>query len=120
MHLTDTHPMKDPQRFQLIEGIFTPAAARKVLLDLVQRKIDYHQKEKFSEQIRFGADVSQSQHRLDELHKLYCELKALLDIAADKSTDLNVNGWIEVTPTQMMKSDSVTIVLPAANQRPPR
>ena len=100
MHLTDTDPMKDQQRFQLIEGTFTPAAARKVLLDLVQTKIDYHQKEKFSEQIRFGADVSQSQRRLDELHKLHGELKALLDIAAREDTDLKVNGWIEVAPTR--------------------
>jgi hypothetical protein len=91
--------MKDKQHFQLIDGTFTPSEASKVLLSLVQRKMDYHRLEQFSNEVRLGRDPSHSEKRLQVLAKLESELKKLLASADDAKQNLKINGWIEITLT---------------------
>ncbi len=90
--------MKDKQHFQLIDGIFTPAEASRVLGSLIKSKMDYHSMEKFSNEERFGRDLSHSEKRLHQLAKLNDALKELFASAADAKQNLKINGWIEITP----------------------
>jgi hypothetical protein len=90
--------MKDPQRFQLIKGTFTPAEAARVLLSLVKSKIDYHSLEKLSNEERFGRDVAHSEKRLQELKELQIELKEVFAAATSAEQTLKIKGWIEITP----------------------
>ena len=46
------HLMHDKQRFQLIDGTFSPSKAGQVLHSLVQSKIDYHSLQKLSDLVR--------------------------------------------------------------------
>ena len=89
--------MKDKQHFQLIDGTFTPSEAARVLLTLVKSKIDYHNMEKFSNEERFGRDVSHAEKRLCELKKLDSALKDYFASVADSKQKLKINGWIEIT-----------------------
>ena len=89
--------MKDKQHFQLIDGTFTPSEAARVLLSLVKSKMDYHNMEKFSNEERFGRDLSHSEKRLHDLAKLNTNLKELFQSAAEANQHLKIKGWIEVT-----------------------
>ena len=89
--------MKDKQRFQLIDGTFTPSKAARVLLALVKSKIDYHSLEKLSNEERFGRDVSPSEKRLQELKQLKTTLKEFFDSTTDEKQNLKIDGWIEIT-----------------------
>jgi hypothetical protein len=88
--------MKDTQRFQLIDGNFTPSEAGRVLLSLVQSKMDFHCVEKMSNEERFGRDRSRSERRLQELAKLQSALKELIEEAVSDGHNLRVRGWIEI------------------------
>ena len=90
--------MKDKQHFQLIDGTFTAPEASRVLLSLIKSKMDYHNIEKFSNEVRFGRDEAHSEKRLHELAKLNDALKELFASAADAKQNLKINGWIEITP----------------------
>ena len=89
--------MKDYQRFQLIDGIFTPSEAGQILLSLVASKIDYHSLEKSSNEERFGRDIAHSEKRLEKLRKLNTALKELLAVAAEEKQNLKIDGWIEMS-----------------------
>lgn len=89
--------MKDKQHFQLIDGTFTPTEASRVLLSLVQRKMDYHRLEQFSNELRLGRDPSHSEKRLQDLAKLESALKELFASATDTKQNLKINGWLEIT-----------------------
>lgn len=90
--------MKDKQQFQLIDGTFTPAEAARVLHSLVKSKMDYHSMEKFSNEERFGSDLSHSEKRLRDLTKLDTALKEFFASAAGSKQNLQISGWIEITP----------------------
>jgi hypothetical protein len=89
--------MKTKQRFKLIDGTFAPAEASQVLLALVKSKMDYHSIEKFSNQERFGIDLSHSEKRLQDLRNLQTALKTLIDSAAESKQTLKIDGWIEIS-----------------------
>lgn len=95
-HILSYH-MNNHQRFQLIEGTFTPSEAGQVLLSLVTSKIDYHSLEKCSNEERFGRDIAHSEKRLEKLRKLNTALKELLAVAADEKQNLKIDGWIEIS-----------------------
>jgi len=90
--------MKDKQHFQLIDGTFTPSEASRVLLSLVQRKMDFHRLEQFSNELRLGRDPAHSEKRLRDLANLETALKEIFDSAADAKQNLKINGWIEISP----------------------
>ncbi len=90
--------MTTKQQFQLIDGIFTPSEASRVLLSLVQRKIDYHRMEKLSNEERFGGDTAHSEGRLRDLAALHSSLKEYLALAAESHQTLEIKGCIEIKP----------------------
>jgi hypothetical protein len=88
--------MKKSYTFKLIDGTFTPAEANRVLTDLVNSKIHFHEMENFSSQERFGTDVTHSARRLKALRKLKLDLKKIFDSTAEKHRDLKINSHIEI------------------------
>ncbi len=88
--------MNTPRQFQLIDGTFTPSEASRVLLSLVNSKMDYHRLEQLSNHERFGQDTSHSEVRLRDLAKLHANLKEYLSQAADSNQSLRITGRIEI------------------------
>lgn len=102
IHLSAPQPskaklMKDTHQFQLIDGTFRPEDASRVLLSLVDRKMDYHRAEKFSNEERFGRDSSHSEKRLGELARLKEALSDLLASAETGRQNVAISGRIEIT-----------------------
>ncbi|MFQ3173114.1 MAG: hypothetical protein ACI9WT_000089 [Flavobacterium sp.] len=89
--------MKNQQVFKLIDGVFTSEEAGSVLTTLINSKIDYHNLEDFSSQIRFNKDVSNSKNRLQELNETKEEIKKLLGAAEVKGLNLVIKSTIEIS-----------------------
>lgn len=84
-------------QFKLIEGVFTPSDAKKVLYSLIQNKINYHNVEILATQERSDGDVSHSEARVVSLMAMKGKLKELLDLATELNLEVSVGGSVEVT-----------------------
>lgn len=88
--------MENNFQIQLIDGEFTPSGATKVLLSLINNKINYHSLESFSNEIRFEKDLSNSKKRIQELEEAQVEILALLEKAEEAGTKLKIKSVIEI------------------------
>ena len=59
--------MEKEQDFKFIDGVFTFDDADKLLIALLNYKIDYHNREDFSNHIRFNQEMAHSKVRIQEL-----------------------------------------------------
>ncbi len=86
--------MKDNLEFQLVKGEFTAEEAGRVLFSLIQNKINYHNMEMLSQQIRFGfdGDISRSEKRVADLKKTNKSLVAFLKEAGTEGKKLEISG----------------------------
>lgn len=53
--------------YKLIDGEFSAEEAQKILMSLINNKIDFHTLFAFSNHIRFNGDVNASKKRIEEL-----------------------------------------------------
>lgn len=60
---------KTPQKFVLIDGTFTPEEAKEVITNLLEFKVQFHNRENFSSEIRQGKGNEKSVLRRDQLLK---------------------------------------------------
>ncbi|GHB72567.1 hypothetical protein [Persicitalea jodogahamensis] len=86
--------MKKQLEFKLVKGDFLPEEAGKVLFSLIQNKINYHNVEMLSRQIRFGFDddVSHSEKRIIELKEINESLAAFLREVGQEGKSLKIDG----------------------------
>jgi hypothetical protein len=70
--------MKNNQEFKLIDGIFSIEDANKVLTTLLNYKIDYHNREDFSNHIRFNKNIEHSKKRIQELTEAKEQIRSLI------------------------------------------
>ncbi len=88
--------MENKHILKLIDGKFTPSEAGKVLFELISRKINHHQMEIFSNEERFGKDLSNSKNRIDELRVTNDYLKNIIDSTSIKQELLQISCFIEI------------------------
>lgn len=86
--------MKHSHEFKLVQGRFTPEEAGKVLYSLLQDKINYHNTEILSQQIRFGfeKDVSHAEIRIANLRAVNDELVKFLKQVSLAGKNLEISG----------------------------
>ena len=88
--------MNTKHNLKLIDGKFTPIEAGKVLFGLISYKMNYHQLELFSDEERFGKDLSNSKKRIEELKTVHSSLKKIIDLTSKKGQLLKINCVIEI------------------------
>jgi hypothetical protein len=88
--------MEKEYQFKLVEGQFTPSEAGKVLFSLINNKINYHNLEKFSNQIRFDEENPHSKIRLETLSAASNYIKDLINEASLKNMELKIEGVIQI------------------------
>lgn len=81
---------------QLIEGQFSPTEAMKMLMSLFNSKINYHQLESFSNQIRFDDNGSQSQKKIESLTKSGEILQTIIKEASNNGKQLKIESVIKI------------------------
>lgn len=57
------------EQIDLVKGIFEKEEAKEILLNLIDSKIQFHNKRIFSDRIRFGTENLESISRIKELYK---------------------------------------------------
>jgi hypothetical protein len=88
--------MKETINYKLIEATLSAEEAKRILPELFTTKINFHEKEGFSNQVRFGKDKSNSALRVKELKEERSKLESLLDNASLEEFNLNINCKIEI------------------------
>jgi hypothetical protein len=89
--------MENKHVLKLIDGIFMPSDAGNVLFDLISRKINYHQIELFSNEERFGNDLSNSISRIKQLNDIKNSLHEIIAYASEKGMSLKIESYIHIT-----------------------
>lgn len=84
------------ENFKLINGVFNPSEAQKILMDLLNTKINFHSLDSFSNHIRFNTDISSSINRIEELKKTVDSIKELIELAEQNKMQLKMNSEISI------------------------
>ena len=88
---------------KLIDGTFTPAEAKRVLITLINDKINYHELERFSHFERYGHEPLHSIERITALRNERSRLIESIREAEQLNKDLKITGMISmqlVNPAQ--------------------
>jgi hypothetical protein len=88
--------MNSEKSYKLIDGIFEAADANKILLELINNKINYHNRQIFSIKERFNGDASSSEKRIKVLLKTAKALKKTLESAQKKGLRVELHCPIEI------------------------
>ena len=89
--------MKKPPALKLIDGTFSPGDARKILMELIQNKINFHTREIQRIEEHKEGNATRSEKRIAQLRKSSEALKKQLVLAEQKGMQLKVKGTIEIT-----------------------
>lgn len=87
---------KQKHTFKLIDGEFSAEEAQKVLMSLLNNKIDFHSLYAFSNQIRFDNNDTVSGKRIEELTKTRTEIAALAQRAKAEGYHFVVKSDISI------------------------
>lgn len=88
--------MKNKFEFKLIEGNFSSKDAANVVFPLINKKINFHSLEGFSNEIRFSIDPSHSKARIKALQAAQSSIEELLASAEYKGMKVRINCSIEI------------------------
>ena len=91
--------MKKTETIDLIKGTFTPSEARDLLLDLLNSKINFHNKKDWSSRERFGKPVADSEQRLKLLRESRSKVETLISKLINKDNEeksVTLNSTIEI------------------------
>jgi hypothetical protein len=84
-------------QFELIQGEFTPEDARDIVINLIQKKINFHSTRNFSNFIRFGsAEEEWSLKRIEDLKKSEEEIRNLINQAKAEGKKLKIQSDISI------------------------
>ncbi|MBX2916151.1 MAG: hypothetical protein KF856_12850 [Cyclobacteriaceae bacterium] len=88
--------MKKPHTFKLINGTFTANDVRKILMEMIQSKINFHMREIHSMEERGGGTTSRSEKRIVQLKKTAETLKKVLAKAEEKEINLKISATVQI------------------------
>lgn len=88
--------METNKNFKLIDGVFNSKEAKKIIISLINNKINYHNLEDFSNHIRFNNVMSNSQKRISELQSAQKMIEELVDLAEKNQWKLKIESTVEI------------------------
>ena len=88
--------MKKPHTFKLINGKFAAHDVRKILMEMIQSKINFHMREIHRIEERGDGSTNHSEKRIAQLKKTAETLKEVLTKAEAKGTNLKISAAVEI------------------------
>jgi len=88
--------METNYNFKLIDGVFQPTEAQKVLMDLLNTKINYHNLDAFSNFIRFNTETENSKKRVEALVQSSKTIMDIIELATKNNLELKINSNITI------------------------
>jgi hypothetical protein len=98
---------KDYQ-FKLIEGQYTALEAKKTLLGLINSKINFHQLENFSNEIRFNEVNTHSTTRMELLTTASESITDLFAYSLLNDMQFKIEGTVQISLVSAKKLEPVT------------
>jgi|TARA_R110000737_G_scaffold122420_1_gene154340 hypothetical protein len=89
--------MSKIEKLKLIEGTFTSADAKEVLMNVFSSKINFHERRNFSHQERYGADDEHAAKRISSLNDSIESLLNLISEAEKNNRTLQISSDIIIT-----------------------
>lgn len=88
--------MKKPHTFKLINGKFAAQDVRKILMEMIQSKINFHMREMHGMEERGDGSLTHSAKRIAQLRKTAETLKKVLAKAEAKGANLKISAQVEI------------------------
>lgn len=85
------------KNIKLIDGTFDPNEAKKIISGVLNSKINYHNLDAFSNQIRFDSDNLKTTTRIQELQNSNSEVLELVEFAKNNNLKLKIESQIFIT-----------------------
>jgi hypothetical protein len=84
------------ETIKLINGLFTPEEAKEVLLDMINKKINFHNLRNFSSQVHFDHADAESVERIKELQGAKARFLALMEEAKAEQQGLVIAATVHM------------------------
>lgn len=97
---------KDYQ-FKLVEGQYTSLEAQKILLGLINSKINFHQLENFSNEIRFNEKSTHSKIRIELLTNASENISDLIAYSLLNDMQFKIEGNIQISLVPAKKLEPI-------------
>ncbi len=88
--------MKALNNLPLIVGVYTPEKAKDIILSLIESKIQFHQLNSFSSEVRFGKKDQHSLDRIDELKSIKKEVLKIIEYSDFNQKKLEISSLINI------------------------
>ena len=88
--------MKQLYAIDLINSYFSKEEATELILSLINYKIDYHNREDFSNHIRFNNNIEHSNIRVEELNQTIIAFKKFIKEHTDNPTKFKIKSFISI------------------------
>lgn len=88
--------MDQNRKLSLINGCFTDAEAKEILMNIFSAKIQFHKVKNFSSQVRHGKDDEIAQNRISDLKKEQEKILQILSEASSKNMKLAITSEINI------------------------
>ncbi len=88
------------QTFPLVKGEFGPDDAKKILMNLLNKKIEFHLAQDFSHQEKFGQSDARSANRIKELRQTQSTILQLIGEAESQGKSLRLTSDIHLEITE--------------------
>ena len=88
--------MENKHDIKIIDGVFTPLEAGRLLSAIITSKINYHRIDAFSNEERLGYDPVRSQRRVEFLRDANKSIKQIMEYAFREGYSVNLSGSIEI------------------------
>ena len=89
--------MENNLNYKLIDGTFSVEEAEKILTTLFNYKIDYHNREDFSNYVRFNENIRSSKNRIEELKNTQQQIQKMMNEIKNLDLKLVIKGTITIT-----------------------
>lgn len=89
--------MENNLNYKLIDGTFSVEETEKILTTLFNYKIDYHNREDFSNYVRFNENIRSSKNRIEELKNTQQEIQKMMNEIKNQDLKLVIKGTIAIT-----------------------
>jgi hypothetical protein len=82
--------------FKLVNGVFSAEEAQKIIMSLINSKIDFHNLNAFSDFVKHNATVDNSKSRIEALTQTRQDIIQLIEEAEKKGMKLNIKSNISI------------------------
>ena len=88
--------MKNTEKLNLIDGVFSQSEAKEILMSLFKSKINFHNIKNWSSNERFGKDDEIAQEKIPKLKEEIEKLQLILSEAKIQNKNLIVSSEINI------------------------